>query len=78
MKKPEISRRKTKTHTDDDKFGIKWFYNLNMYYMKTFLMDARHNNTMNMAYMDGHVGNYKPEFPLNYKAEFWGYTDRPQ
>ncbi|MBQ4329155.1 MAG: DUF1559 domain-containing protein [Lentisphaeria bacterium] len=46
--------------------------------MKAFLMDARHNNTMNMAYMDGHVGNYKPEFPLNYKAEFWGYTDRPQ
>ncbi len=46
--------------------------------MQKFRLDARHNNTMNMAYMDGHVGNYKPEFPLNYKAEFWGYTDRAQ
>ena len=46
--------------------------------MQKFRLDARHNNSMNMAYMDGHVGNYKPEFPLNYKAEFWGYTDRAQ
>ena len=46
--------------------------------MKTFRLDARHNNSMNMAYMDGHVGNYKPEFPISYKSEFWGFTDRAQ
>ena len=46
--------------------------------MQKFRLDARHNNAMNMAYMDGHVGYYKPAFPINCTAEFWGYTDHAQ
>lgn len=61
MKKPKISSKKAKIHTDDDKFGIKWFYNLNIYYMKTFLMDI-YNVSPSWIYYLSHEDKKKDHY----------------
>ena len=61
MKKSESSNQKHKIHTNDDKFGIKWFSSLNIYFMKSFIMDI-YNVTPSWIYYLTHEDKKKDHY----------------
>ena len=38
-------------------------------------LEARHANTFNVTYLDGHASGFQPPMPFTYKHEIWGSKD---